>query len=243
MDNFERLMALAEFGANRHNERRQVEFRIFISYTTLLALILYHATASGGLFGLLPNMWNDRDNWLPTIPLLIAHGFYCLWQRGLSVAMANDAYRRNFFLAKAECIVHHFIKYPYSETFRPGQNRKVRVVFGPDNGCERSEKELFEIPHPDILILPLSWKDFLKHWDKIWKDWARRLQLAIPTIMLGTLFLLKLNFWWQGLLTLAPLAILSVFLPLVSFCCTKRKRNDNPRIPKPDRGNLLRTRR
>ena len=234
MDNFERLIALAEFGANRHNERRQVEFRIFISYTTLLALILYHATASGGLFGLLPNMWDNRDNLLPTIPLLIVHWVYCSWQRSLSVAMASDAKRRNFFLAKAECIAHYFIKYPHRKNFRPSQNRKVRVVFRDENSVrEQSETELFEAPHPDILILPLPLKDWLKHWDKIWRDWSRRLQFAIPTIMLGTLFLIKLDFWWQGLLTLAPLAILSLILPFISFCLTK-KRNDNSRIPKAD---------
>ena len=37
-DNFERMVQLAEFGAKRHNERRQVDFRVFIAYMTLLAL-------------------------------------------------------------------------------------------------------------------------------------------------------------------------------------------------------------
>ena len=40
-DNFERMVQLAEFGAKRHNERRQVEFRVFIAYMTLLVLAFY----------------------------------------------------------------------------------------------------------------------------------------------------------------------------------------------------------
>ena len=40
-DNFERMMQLAEYGVNRHNDRRQIEFRIFISYVPLLVLGFY----------------------------------------------------------------------------------------------------------------------------------------------------------------------------------------------------------
>ena len=37
--NFENMMKLAEYTANRHNERRQVIFRIFILYMTLLVVL------------------------------------------------------------------------------------------------------------------------------------------------------------------------------------------------------------
>ena len=40
-DDFERMVQLAEFGARRHDERRQVEFRVFIAYNTLLVLVFY----------------------------------------------------------------------------------------------------------------------------------------------------------------------------------------------------------
>ena len=40
-DDFERMVQLAEFGAKRHDERRQVEFRVFIAYMTLLVLAFY----------------------------------------------------------------------------------------------------------------------------------------------------------------------------------------------------------
>ena len=234
MDNFERLMALAEFGANRHNERRQIEFRIFISYTTLLALILYYVLTKG------ESLWSPND-WLPAVPLLIVHWIYYLWQRSLGVAMENDTKRRNFFLAKAECLAHYFIERPRCEKFKPC-NKMVKLKFG--GNTEISEKELFKaVSPPDMLLLPFSWKRALEHWDKTWIDWSRRLQCTIPTVMLVTLFFLKLGFSWLGLLTLFLLAVLSLILPFVSLCWRKRKRNDNPRIPKANRGGLLRTRR
>ena len=37
--NFENMMKLTEYAANRHNERRQVIFRVFILYMTLLVVL------------------------------------------------------------------------------------------------------------------------------------------------------------------------------------------------------------
>ena len=36
-DNFEKMMQLAEFGAKRQDERRQVEFRVFVLTTVFWA--------------------------------------------------------------------------------------------------------------------------------------------------------------------------------------------------------------
>lgn len=47
-DDFERMMQLAEFGAKRHDEQRQVEFRVFIAYMTLLALAFYEKKTDFG---------------------------------------------------------------------------------------------------------------------------------------------------------------------------------------------------
>ena len=41
VDKFRLILQLAEFSAKRAEERRSVEFRIFISYMTLLVLALY----------------------------------------------------------------------------------------------------------------------------------------------------------------------------------------------------------
>lgn len=40
-DEFQKMLALAEFGVKRMEERRNFEFKIFISYITLLVLALY----------------------------------------------------------------------------------------------------------------------------------------------------------------------------------------------------------
>ena len=40
-DKFEAMLAIAEFGAKRMEQRRSTEFQIFISYTTLIVLGLY----------------------------------------------------------------------------------------------------------------------------------------------------------------------------------------------------------
>ena len=123
MDNFERLLSLAEFAAKRHEERRQVEFKIFISYTTLLALILYYALTKGD------SLWSTND-WKPAVPLLIVHWIYYLWQRSLGVAMENDTKRRNFFLAKAECLAHYFIEHPRCKKFNQTAIRWLNLSLG-----------------------------------------------------------------------------------------------------------------
>ena len=40
--NFDKMLELAEFGAKRHNERRQNYFKVIIAYITLLALVKCH---------------------------------------------------------------------------------------------------------------------------------------------------------------------------------------------------------
>ena len=40
--NFDKMLELAEFGAKRHNERRQNLFKAIIAYITLLVLALYY---------------------------------------------------------------------------------------------------------------------------------------------------------------------------------------------------------
>ena len=252
MDNFERLLSLAEFAAKRHEERRQVEFRIFITYLTFLAVIFYHFTKKEGLEGLVRDLitglgWSVSSSSDPINPwvfvaLSLIHVVYFFWQTTIGIANQNDTRRRDFFLARAECIAQYFIENPYRKTFRPSYEKKVPVVRDGKED-EKRETEFFAEQRPQIILPPYSIRKMMEYSPKFWEDWFRGSQFAIPTIMLGTLFFLKLDFWWQGLLTLFLLLILPLILPFVSFCCRKRKCNDNPRIPKADRGSLLRTRR
>lgn len=254
MDNFERLLSLAEFAAKRHEERRQVEFRIFITYLTFLAVIFYHFTKKEGLvrdlitwLGLPVSSSSDPINpWVLIVALLLIHLVYFFWQTTIGIANDNDTRRRNFFLARAECVAQYFIENPHSKTFRPSYSYKKKVQVKRDGKeKEKRETEFFAEQRPQIILPPYTIGKMIEYSPEFWKNWFRGSQFAIPTIMLGAFFFLKLelDFWWQGLLTSVPLAILPLILPLVSFCWRKRKRNDNPRIPKADRSGLLRTRR
>lgn len=233
MDNFERLLSLAEFAAKRHEERRQVEFKIFITYLTFLAVIFYHFTKKEGLvrdlitrLGLPVSSSSDPiDPWV-FVALSLIHVVYFFWQTTIGIANQNDTRRRDFFLARAECIAQYFIENPYRKTFRPSYEKKVPVV---RNGKEdeKRETEFFAEQRPQIILPPYSIRKRIEYSHKFLEDWFRGSQFAIPTIMLGTLSLLKLDFWWQGLLALVPLAILSLILPFISLCWRKRKRNDS----------------
>ena len=46
---FQAMLQLAEFGVKRMEQRRSVEFRIFISYITLLVLGLYQLVKQGNV--------------------------------------------------------------------------------------------------------------------------------------------------------------------------------------------------
>ena len=84
--NFQRMMQLAEFGAKRHDERRQVEFRIFIAYNTLLVLAFYQIEKIEAL----------KAPGLVVFGLIVIHVAYLLWEVRLSRALVNDALRRIF---------------------------------------------------------------------------------------------------------------------------------------------------
>ncbi len=226
MDTFERLYALAEFAAKRGEDRRSVEFKSFFSYLTLLVFAFYIFTEKEDL----SKYWND-----PSIGCLIGffafliHFFYCWWQKDLGVAMKNDGKRRNFFLAKAECVADYFLKNPTSEKFIPNLNKKVVVDFCTQ---EVSEKCLFQITHPpDIFITrspsPLKKfrESFLMDWDLLWTDWARRFQVVIPTIILVSLFVIKLHDRkCLFLLSIAVVLLPLLILPLISYVLRKHRR-------------------
>ena len=187
-NDFERLVQLAEFGARRHDERRQVEFRIFIAYNTLLVLAFYQIDKIAAL---------NSSNWV-ILGLCLIHFVYLMWQVRLSRALVNDAWRRNFYLKKAECILDHFWKHP-GAPFSPRKN--VYVTISPATKLNKksnskkhgkiSEYELFENHEPYIILVPSMfefWKrEFWIVWAQILTDWSRPFQVIIPTVMLGLL--------------------------------------------------------
>lgn len=143
LKNFESMMKLAEFGAHRHNERRQVIFRIFISYMTLLVVIA----------GLMMKHWKDdviASPWfvIPVIGFLgILFSFYVSWLKVFYIASDYDVRRRDFYLIKAQVISYYMSKglgQCYSDC------EEVYINLANRKHYKISEKCLFEKRRPDI---------------------------------------------------------------------------------------------
>ena len=253
MDNFERLLSLAEFAAKRHEERRPVEFRIFITYLTFLAVIFYHFTKKEGLvrdlitgLGLPVSSSSDPINpWVLIVALLFIHVVYFFWQTTIGIANDNDTRRRNFFLARTECIAQYFIENPHSKTFRPSDQKKVQVVRDGKED-EKRETKFFAEQRPQIILPPYTIGKMIEYSPEFWKNWFRASQFAIPTIMLGAFFFIILDCPKCWLIPFSLLLLLWVGLPLIGWVMGRRKekkKHDNWAIPKADRSGLLRTRR
>ena len=165
--NFENMLELAKFGADRHNERRQVLFRIYISYMTLLVVIC----------GLILKHWNDDvlENYVFTIGvsifLFLVGLFYSQWLRIFYKASDYDVRRRDFYLSKAQVICYYMsecLSQYYSGC------KQVDINLGGRRGYKISEKCLFKRRRPDIKTE--NYLDDPPHLDDppdptVWNNW------------------------------------------------------------------------
>ena len=183
-ENYQNMLEMAEFAATRMDQRKTVEFRIFISYMTPLILATYYATK------VKPENVIDV-NWGAIVFFLIVlkgiHIVYISWQVRLSVAMRNDSQRRNFYLKKAECILHHLSKNS-NTPFSPGDN-VVKVKFGYVKTCW-TEKELFNKDAAKFETIPTFGESIINFSDELRKDWTRPLLTILPTLMLFLIVLI-----------------------------------------------------
>ena len=162
-DDFEKMLALAEFSAERMEQRRTVEFRIFISYMTLLVLALYQLLKQNPIRweSLIFELFKQDPSPISIYEViglygiaLLIHFVYFMWQVGVGRAMRNDAIRRNFYLRKAESISGRIPNY-----------------------CDKDTD-------PDDKIMPIRhYLQQFKHISVIYTDWSRMLLVAIPTFL------------------------------------------------------------
>ena len=191
-ENYKNMLEMAEFAATRMDQRKTVEFRIFISYMTPLILATYYATKVE------PENVVDVSWW--AIGFLLSaligiHFSYISWQICLSVAMRNDSQRRNFCLKKAECILHHLSKNT-NTPFLPGGNTvKVNIGYSKDENFW-TEKELFDKDAAEFETIPTFWKSIAKLCYELKNDWTRPLLTVLPTLML---LLIALILWFKRL--------------------------------------------
>ena len=204
----EKMLELAQFGADGHRGRRQVEFRVFISYITVLVLGLYQVNK------LEDPIFQGSDNaWLLMLLLLI-HLLYCYWQRNISIALINDVRRRDFYLQKAQCLSYHLSQHS-NVVFQPSWTKKVSLNEGGGRSSKPiTEVDLFKKRHPNI-IQKTSWCEF----GEILYDCHIWFQIGVPTlILLGLIVTISKRFLFTQIIV-PILPILLLFVMVVAILC------------------------
>ena len=188
--NFEQTMQIAEFAAERLENRRQYEFKIFISYVTLLVLAIYEKHH----IEVLNSNAESPYKWYGLGLLFLMHFFYISWTISLSVANRNDSDRRNYYLRKAECIWECFLKKVCDPPFR-----KIESDY---DSMTKSYK---------IKIVPKA-LGALKHGDQIWINYAATFQIVLPTVIFSVLVHILFDRWG---LTIIPFLFLVILCTTV----------------------------
>ena len=197
--NLEHMLELSKLGADGHNERRSLEFRIFVSYLTGLALLFYQVNKPED-----PILQIQDDillSFVLCIPLLLVHYVYCSWQKNIAIAMVNDVRRRDFYLLKAECLSYHLSR--NSDTgFRPRRCKTHWLNMGGGRSCKISERCLFKKDTPKT-IKESSWSEFwkLRSDPHIW------FQIGVPTIILSVLMISIYKWLWIVIVLVALIPV------------------------------------
>ena len=164
-ESFKQMMELAKFGADRHEERRQLVFKIFVSFMTLLVVIA----------GVIMKYWDDVDDmfespWAAGI-IISALGlmavFYWNWLIKVYKGLICDIRRRDFYLLKAEVLCYRRSK-GFADKFDPPSEFFLNL--GSGNNSKITDLDLFKTCEPDIgrnfshktMPLPISirWDDY-----------------------------------------------------------------------------------
>lgn len=205
---FERTFQIAEYARQSGENRRQYEFKVFISYVTMLILAIYEG------HHIIPSDENHSVYGILILFLLsMMHFFYLAWTISLSVANQNDGTRRNFYLDKAECISHSHLM-----EFGDQLSRKLKGEYQ----CGPNEK---------IIRVPRFY-EVGNHIDQLWINYAAALQAAIPTILF---FLLVFNLfksytgWWR--VGVVGISLLPFLMCLALRCKKKDKHNERHQTP------------
>ncbi len=149
-DTCQQMVSIAELASNQHNDRRQITFRIAIGYTTLLALAIYLTTKTPDQ-EIFPS--NRYIPGIVSVLLLLLTGVYCWALRVLHVASNNDVRRRDFYLKKAECIVHHMSQNESTPFDLDPKDKYIIINLGVGKSKKPiTERQLFDEKQPDIFI-------------------------------------------------------------------------------------------
>ena len=191
VDNFDRMLAIADFAEKSHNDRRQIEFRITISYITLLVLALYQVTkpSTNGIDFVFP--W-----WIIVTAcfLLIAtHFCYIWWQRTFHIASNNDVRRRDFYLKKTELIAYYMSQDPDSKVIGSSTETVTLNLGAGDSSDPITEYEFLKEKMPDIYINKNNGTHL--------REWYKNVYFLLPFVgstsllflLIATLIIKKVN--------------------------------------------------
>ena len=201
-DNFEQTLQIAEFAVQRLEDRRQYEFKIFISYVTLLVLAIYkHDLLKLSLC----------EEFIGLVcGLCFIHTLYISWIVRLSVANRNDSNRRNFYLRKTECISVRLLR-----GFDDPLCRKMKNEYYP---CNQEEEKIEIVPGPF---------EAFKHVKYLCTNYAATFQFGLSTILLLLLVYVcckklckELCVVWCGVVVLI-LLLLFLVIPICMRCWKK----------------------
>ena len=142
--NFDKMLELSEFGAKRHNERRQNLFKAIIAYITLLVLTLNYSENIFGSFTMMGIL-------IFVALLLFLHCVFLNWLWITSVASINDARRRDFYLKKAESLSYHLSR-SRSSSFVSDPCKYVKLNMASGKSWKITEGCLFEMTEPELMI-------------------------------------------------------------------------------------------
>ena len=202
-DNFEQALQIAEFASQRGEDRRQYEFKIFISYVTLLVLAIYEGHHIEDFSN------NDALCGLFVLGLLFVMYFsYILWTISLSVANQNDSNRRNFYLQKSEYISVSLLK-----QFDDPLCRKMKSEY-----CHLCPDENKIEKVPNVV-------QAFKYGNHILINYAATFQVVLPTILFFLLVLNLSNELWTGWCRAAVILIpFLLFFPIMAISTYCRKK-------------------
>ena len=200
--NFDRMLELAEFGAKRHNERRQNLFKAIIAYITLLVLALNY---SEKIFGSMISI-------LFFVVLLVSiHGVFLVWLWTTTVASINDVRRRDFYLKKAESLSYHLSRSRFS-SFVPDPCKYVKLNMASGKSWKITERCLFEMTDPELIIGEATREKPRDH--EWWSDkhfWALA---VLPTAILLLLIAKLIGVFWTILISIEAMLFLLVVVLL-----------------------------
>ena len=198
-DDFEQAFQIAEFARQSGENRRQYEFKIFISYVTLLLLGIYE----GHHIEVSNDRYKELYGLLIVALLSVMHFFYIAWTISLSVANQNDGARRDFYLQKSECISHRLL-----------------MEFG-DPLSQKLDNDYSKLcSNKKINIVP-KFYEVWEHKNQLWINYAAALQGALPTIAFSLLifnFSQKLWTEWEFLAVVISAIVLPFILPFPCQC-------------------------